>query len=295
MKQLFFAYAAVLLATAPVWAGLEFQTQTSDKQGIVATTHGFVDGAKAKIVFVSGRSGPGMQKGNYMLSQDGGKNIYLVNPEEKSYMKLNLDQIATQVGQFMDMAKGFVSMKFSEPKIETLLNERGPTMHGYPTEHIKQRTAYTISTSIFGQKDTTAMSREDEIWITKSIKDPGMQIWALQRSIRTGNKEIDKIIEAEAKKLNGIPLKTISVTTTRKGNGQTDVVTAVNQITAIKKSRIEPSTFAPPQGYRDATGEVMGEIIKAGQAMQGKSEKAKPGTPQDSVNTLLKGMFGGRK
>jgi len=293
--------SVLLLTTTAALAGIDFTTQTSDASGPVATTRGLVDGDKAKIEFVSGRSGPGMQAGNYMLSQDGGKTLYMVNPKEESYMKLDLDKIASQVGMFMDAAKGFVSMTFSDPKVETLLDEKGPSMHGYATRHVKMRTAYTMSSSFFGRKDTTSVSRDDEMWVTKELKDAGMQIWAKQRSIRTGNADIDKVIAAETGKVSGIPLKTISVTTTRKGNGADDVVTATNAVTSLKTARVPAATFELPANYKDATAELAAEMKKAGEELdkevneEADPSAAKPGSPQDSVRKLMKGLFGGRK
>ena len=118
MKYRHLIAAIVLVSLAPAFAGLEFTTKTSDKSGMVTTAKGLVEGPKAKIEFVSGRGGPGMQKGNYMLSQDGGNTIYIVNPQEESYMKLDVDKVAATAGQFMNAAKGFMNMTASDPKVE---------------------------------------------------------------------------------------------------------------------------------------------------------------------------------
>jgi len=293
MKYRYLITALLITATVPAFAGLEFMTKTSDTRGTVATAKGLVDGPKAKIEFVSGRSGPGMQKGNYMLSQDGGKTIYVVNPQEQSYMKLDVDKVAATAGQFMNAAKGFMQMTVSDPKIETLSDERGPKLHGYKTRHIKKRTSYTMTTSVFGRKDVTSVSREDELWVTDDLKDTGMQMWSKQRSVKTGHAEIDKVIEAEAAKLDGVPLKAVSVTTTKKSNGSEDVTTLTNEITSLKKARIPGKTFELPAGYKDSMAEVAAEMKRAGQEMESETENAPAGSPEQAINSLMKGLFGG--
>ena len=293
MKRRYFIATLLVAATVPAFAGVEFMTKTSDARGTVTVAKGLVDGPRAKIEFVSGRGGPGMQKGNYMLSQDGGNTIYIVNPQEQSYMKLDVDKVAATAGQFMNAAKGFMNMTVSDPKIETLSDERGPKLHGYKTRHIKKRTSYTMTTSVFGRKDVTSISREDELWIADDLKDTGMQVWSKQRSVKTGHAEIDKLIEAEAAKLNGVPLKSVSMTTTKKSNGATEVTTLTNEITSLKKDRIPGKTFELPAGYKDSMAEMAAEMKRAGQEVEAETKNAPAGSPEEAINSLMKGLFGG--
>ncbi len=212
MKHNIITIGLILATTASAMAGIEFTSKVSDKRGqTVSRTQGWVDGPKAKIEYVNGQRSSGLKKGSYIVSKDGGKTVYMVDPQNKSYMKFNIDKLASQVGNFMNAAGGFISLKFTDPKFKTISDNRGPEMYGLPTRHVKTETSYTVTASVFGQKNITTISRKDEVWLTKKLHDSGMQIWTQQRSIKTGNKDIDKIISAETKRLDGIPLKVISI------------------------------------------------------------------------------------
>ena len=79
--------AALALAAAPAFAGIHYKSTThtdgSSKVGD-AQVEGWVSGAKARVDFRESGN-PVAKKGSYLITKDGGKTVYLVNPEEKSY------------------------------------------------------------------------------------------------------------------------------------------------------------------------------------------------------------------
>jgi len=148
----------------------------------VSPAKGLVDGPKAKIVTLENTKESG-DAGTYILSRDGGKNVYLVSPANKSYVKIDIDELAAQVGNFMNAAGSFVKLEFSDPEFKTVLDERGPQMFGMKTRHIKTETSYTVNATVFGRSNRTAVTRKDEIWLTKDLNDSGMKLWSQQREI----------------------------------------------------------------------------------------------------------------
>jgi len=286
----------VLVTAATAIAGVEFTSKVSDERGrTISSTRGWVDGSKAKIEEVSGRGSGGMEKGSYLLSKDGGKTIYMVDPQNKSYLKMDIDQLASQVGQFMNAAGAFVKLEFTNPEFKTLSDERGPKMYGLPTRHIKTETSYTVEASVFGRKNTTAISRKDEIWLTKKLNESGMKIWTQQRTIKTGNENIDKIIAAETKRLDGIPLKITSVTTTTENGGKAEVTTVTHEITSLKKAGISAKTFEIPAGYTNNNEEMASGLEALTKGLQEGTDSRNEGSPAQSINTFMNGLFGGKK
>jgi len=296
MKHNIIAMGLILATTASAIAGIEFTSKVTNKQGqTVSRTKGWVDGPRAKIEYVSGQASAGLKRGSYILSQDGGKTVYAVDPQNRSYMKFDIDKLASKVGDFMNAAGGFISLKFTNPKFKTISDSRGTERYGLSTRHVKTETSYTVTASVFGQKNITSISRKDEVWLTKKLKDSGMQIWTQQRSIKTGNQDIDKIIASETKRLDGIPLKITSITTTKENNDKPEVTTVTHEITSLKQSKIAAGTFDIPKDYTNNNAEIATGFKAFTQQMQNDTKDSDKGSPAAAVNSLMNGLFGGRK
>lgn len=279
-----------LLAALPALAAVEFTAAVSSGPRDKSTMRGQVDGENARIEFLTGKTA-GMEKGSYMLTRDGGKTIYLVNPAEKSFMKIDPEKMAATAGEVMNAAKGFVDMSFSNPTVETLLDEQGPTLFGLPTRRVKTKTAYTMETRVFGSKNVSQVTREDEMLVTQKMLDPGFNLWMKQRNVRTGNADIDKLIELENARIKGMPLKVDSITRTRDPKGRVETATSSYEITALRQTSAPPaSAFVLPEGYKDTMAE-MGEGLRQVQKDLDEDGDTPPAV-KDTVNSLMKGLFG---
>jgi hypothetical protein len=296
MKHNIIAIGLILATTTSAMAGIEFTSKITNKGGqTISRAKGWVDGPKARIEYVSGQTSAGLKRGSYILSKDGGKTVYAVDPQNKSYMKFDIDKLASKVGDFMNAASGFINLKFTNPNFKTISDSRGTELYGLSTRHVKTETSYTVTASVFGQKNITSVSRKDEIWLTKKLKDSGMKIWTQQRSIKTGNQDIDKIIASETKRLDGIPLKITSVTTTTENNSKPDVTTVTHEITSLKRTKIASDTFEIPEDYTNNNAEIATGFKALTQQMQDDTKDSDKGSPAAAVNSLMNGLFGGRK
>lgn len=290
-----FIYAAVLaLACSPARAAVEFTAAMSAGSDETSVTRGLVDASNAKIEFIAGKTG-GMEKGSYMLTRDGGQTIVLVNPHEKSYMKIDPTQMASAAGQLMNATKGFMSMEFKDPKVEKLSDAKGPSMLGLPTRQVKTRTSYTLETSVFGSKNVSHITREDEAFVTPKMSDSGFNLFLKQRSIRTGNADIDKLIELENSKIDGFPLKIISKTVTRDAKGREETTSTTYEITSLTQTAAAKNAFDIPEDYKDNMEEIGKELRKAQSANNSDDKDAGEGAATEAVNSLMKGLFGGSK
>lgn len=241
---------SALLAPVAARAGFHFQSTTT-----VETSRGpqktvveaWADGDKGRVEFKESAN-PITEAGTYMLTRDGGRTLLLVNPEEKSYGEMNLDALLGSVGAVMGGMGPLLKIEISNPKVETLLDEAGPTMLGQPTRHLKFRTAYQMKVKVFGMGKANDVLTEEEYWVTDRLLDKSFGMWLRTSKPKTGNADLDRLIAAESEKIKGIPLKSVTVTTTSQG-GKVQKTQSTMEVTALDSFTKAPVSFDVPSGY----------------------------------------------
>lgn len=252
MRQLAIAGLATLLLAAPAAAGMRFQSTTrteaaQGKQAIVAD--GWVDGDNAKIVFTASDN-PMFGEGAYLLSSDGGRTVYLVNPEEKTYMAFDPSQLAAAAGAMLQAMGPMVKISFTNHRIEKLAEEPGPKLHGYDTTHYRFRVAYDSDIRVMGMGQKSSNETVTDTWTTTALGDAGFGAYLRKDPPRTGIADLDKMIEAEmAQGVRGLPLKMVAVTTSKDQKGRETTATTTMEVTSLREEAIPASTFALPKGY----------------------------------------------
>jgi hypothetical protein len=205
-----------------------------------------VEDANARMEWIEGRDSSAPTKG-YLVTRDAGKTLYMVNPDDKTYMKWDVAAMA-------QMAAGLVNMKVKDYKVEKVLDEDGPTILGYPTRHYKFVTSYSMEMAMFGMKKTTTGKNEQELWTTTKINPSALAVFE-KMAVRptAGFGDLQKVIEAEkTKSVKGFPLKT--VTTMDSGTPERPKITkSIMEITELKEGRIAVSEFEMPKDYKEVT------------------------------------------
>ncbi len=238
----------VVMAAAYCLAGVEFVAQTRSDGGGDVTVHAYVSGARAKVVFVESQADD-YAIGDYMLSPDEGKTLYLISPATKTYTKYDVQAMMAGMGGMVQGMRGMMKVNFESPKIEKLLEEDGGLLAGLPTRHYRYRTSYTVSMHITGAKKVSTVLEED-IWTTDKLVDPALKVWLKQEPPSTGDEQVDKMIRAEMAKVQGFPLKRVTVTRTGDANGEHSSRSEMN-VLEVKQVRVPLSVFAMPRGYRE--------------------------------------------
>jgi hypothetical protein len=249
---------AMFLLALPSWAGIHYKSVTKTEGGGAGdiTAEGWVAGDKAKVAFVESNGNPIARKGTYILTKDGGKTLYLVDPEEKTYAEWSLQGMLGTVGAIMNGMGPLLKIQFSEPKVEKLAEDDGGTVAGLPTRHYKYRTSYTMTVKVLGMGNVTDVVQEQEVWATTKLSDIGLGVWLRSDPPRTGNAEFDKMISAEAGKFQGFPLKTVTVSTSTAKKATTTRQTM--EVTELNASATIPATtFEIPAGYEQAEAPVL--------------------------------------
>lgn len=218
---------------------------------------------------------PMMQNGSVMVTTDGGKTVYLLNPAEKSYMQWDMAAMMGMAGAAMKM----MNMQISQPKIEKLLEEDGGEVAGFPVTHYRYRTSYSMDMNFMGVKQSNAVTTEEDLWATTKLTDPGLGLWLNQRSATTGNEQLDGLIKAEMGKVKGFPLRRIIATKTRDQQGKEQTTKMTTEVTEIRKDNPSADLFKIPEGYRDATPKSSGQ--------EGQSGGGQGGDPMTSLMRML--------
>jgi hypothetical protein len=291
------AIALVLtcIASVPAFAGVHYKsvTKTEDAQtkGSSMAVEGWVSGEKARVEFKESAN-PAAKQGSWLLTKDGGKTIYLVDPEEKTYAEWNLQAMLGLVGSVMQGMGPLLKIEFSDPKVEKLLDEDGGTVSGLPTRHYRYRTSYLMKMRVLGMANDANVVTEQDIWSTDRLQDVGLGIWLRSDPPRTGNEQFDKLITAEAGKTHGFPLKTVTVsTTTQKKNNKQTVTRSTMEVTQLDTSANVPgSSFEIPAGYKETQlmptaeqGEQEEEQGGLGSLLRGRKKKSSGGDGGDGI------------
>lgn len=249
---------AILLTTAvPCSAGIHYKATTktegvTQKGNSTVEVEGWVSGESAKVVFHQAGGNPVTRKGSYMLTKNGGKTLYLVDPGEKTYAELDLNAMLGMVGGIMNGMGPLLKIQFTDPKVQKIAEEDGGAVLGLPTKHYKYRTSYSMTIKVLGMGNSTDVVQEQDVWATAGLADAGLGVWLRAEPPRTGNTEFDKLISSEMDRYSGFPLKTVTVSTTtpQKGNNKPQVTRQTLEVTELDaKASVPDSTFEIPAGY----------------------------------------------
>lgn len=280
-------FGLAALSALPAAAGIHYKavTRIEDPQtkGGSTVVEGWVAGDKARVEFKESAN-PMAKAGGWLLTRDGGKTMYMVDPEEKTYAEWDLQAMLGVAGAVMNGMGPLLKIEFSTPKVETLTDEAGPTLLGLPTRHYRYRTSYTTKVRVLGMANEASVVSDQEIWTTDKLSDLALGVWLRNDPPKTGNEQFDKLLAAEMGKTQGFPLKsvTVSTTTQKKGNKQSVSKTTL-EVTQLDTNATVPGTsFDIPAGYKEvemtpvAEGED-GEDGGLGALLRGRGKKPSDG------------------
>lgn len=212
--------------------------------------HASIDGANARVEFVESGGNPLFAEGGYMLTNDAGATIYLVDPNEQEFMTFDLDEFFGMAGNLMNAMGGVVDMTVADVSSEQLVQEPGGELLGYATTHYAYRMAYTISLNVLGFARSMRTETTTDVWCTDELTAAGFRIWLRPDRLRTGIEELDELISQQAQMVDCMPLRTVSVSSTQ-GQGESTSETVVTLLR--EEPGFDTGVFALPQGYTETS------------------------------------------
>jgi len=285
----------VILALAPLTAlaGTHFTAVTTTtmegKKPNQYTVESWVEGPKARIVFKGSTEQAGISKGNYIITTDGARTLYMVDPKEKTYSKWDIDALLKSAGAALNAVGGMVKMEVQNQHVKAQPPVPGPTIHGLPTTHYVFDTSYDLIVKVFGMKHGQHVVSHEELWTTTALKDPGFAAWLRKRPPKTGNKSIDDLIASAFHDVKGMLLKQVIKTTTTDKKGRTTVTDNTMEVVSLEKANVDDSMFTIPSGYR----EVQPQTAVAGQQEQ-RQEQQEQHKGKPSLKSILGAFSGGK-
>lgn len=256
MKKTVLLTVALALLALPSFAALQYEfTQKSTTDDAVVpmtnlTAKGLLDGDKSRIDFMGGNLYP---PGTYVITTDGSRRLFFVDPIKSTYNEINAAGVATTIGA------SNIKIENLRSKVDKMTDR--PFIAGLETEHhqitINYDITYTGKNMPLKQSVTTVIDN----WTTDKFGNVTQS--AVGSSIRTGNIQIDELMELETSKLKGFPLRqTVTVkmlphlapTVARSQLKIASVRTVVREmwVTSVREVPTDPKAFTVPVTYRRA-------------------------------------------
>ncbi len=248
-KQMGWIVACVMLFAAPVFGALkyafheELQAENPVKSNNM-TAKAVLDGERARIDILAGNR---YTPGTYMI-RDGQSLLVVVIPEKKQYLEI-------QLGDNQEYAQ---RITIANPKVTFTELTDGEVIAGYPTRHCRLQASYDMTI----QMGTVSLKQKVETTIDKwstTAFDSAISQYEDVANTKTGNADIDKMLEVEITKFKGLPLreKTVVITTPlqRVQGSKLNMPSSRQRVTQMEVTSIQevpadPSLFAIPAGYK---------------------------------------------
>jgi hypothetical protein len=255
MKKLMMLTAAVTLLAIPAFSAVQYDfVQRTSHEGVeVPTTElvgrAILEGTRSRIEFTGGDVYPA---GTYMVSIDGSRRLYFVDPEKKWYTEVNTAGIATAV------AASNIQIANLKSNLEKVSD--GEIIAGHPTAHYKLTITYDITVPYRTMALKQSVRTIIHTWATTKFGDIGQSAFA--NTVRTGNVEVDRLVETETTKVAGLPLRQSVTITMTNATGRpvksnlplppTRTIVRETQVTRIGEVIPSTMTFKVPSTYRRA-------------------------------------------
>jgi hypothetical protein len=285
MKIRIFVIVIILIQPFLMFAGIEWQAQTvSSTDGKDSTTMMMKGSAqngnvREEITDVKGKGNGAIKKGSYYLFKGTSKNIIIVDPSEKSYMELPMEDMMNMAGQVMN-----ITVSNAKATTTKLADE---FVNGYPCQHYKITSSYDMETKVLFMTTKAHVEQIQEIWGTDKIAAKDLAGIYKNRALVTGNKELDKLVSDQAAAYKNVSfiLKMVSDQKSTDESKNTSVTKSEMTISKIEQKNIADNLFVVPADYKKTE---IGKIEKPkDQKTDKKDDKEQEIKPED----ILKGLF----
>ena len=253
MKNLLVTVALTLVAvSADAAIQYEFTQKNSTAAAVEPVTdltaRAIVDGDKSRVDFLGGTLYP---PGTYVISTDASRKLVFVDPSKEWFTEFDTASVASALGTSNIRIANFKS------SFET--REDRPIIAGHPTEHSRLALRYDITVTVKGIPLTQHVQTDVDTWSTSDFAAQAAN--SFLSTMRTGNLDIDRLLDAEALKLKGFPLRQ-TVTTravadlppsrSQLQTPNTKTIVREMWVSAIRETHADPAMFRLPAGYRRA-------------------------------------------
>ena len=208
-----------------------------------------IDGARSRIDFLAGTLYP---PGTYVVSTDASRNLRFVDPVDKSFTEVNTASIVT--------ALGTSDIVISNQKIDFVSLPDKMEIAGVQGQHYRVTMNYDITRKIRDIPIKLRVKTDIDAWTTTQFTGQRRDIFTGGGTPRTGNPQLDALLEAETSKIPGFPLRqVVSIQTTydrirgsKLQTPTTQTATREMWVTSIRETSATAADFMVPASYRRA-------------------------------------------
>jgi len=240
----------IILQCCYALAGLEWQMKSVIKKGEKEATgviHLYAQNGNVREEFTEGRSSPLAKEGSYFLYKSEGNLIYLVNPKDKTYMEMPLEQMLQMLGTVQMMTIQLSNVKVNVTKLPP------EKIDNYQCNHIRLDTSYDMNLKIMFMSVKQHIEQSHEIWGTKQIPIDELAATFKDKAFRLGMKDVDELIEKYKNILEdvGFIIKSVidQTTTDLKSNKTEHSVTETTTYN-IESKKLSNDLFIIPANYK---------------------------------------------
>lgn len=247
------ALTAVLLLSSPVAAAVRYEFRQVAKSDVRRSPsdqvrgESWIDGDRLRIDY----KGPSIYGDNATVLIDDGR-IRILDRQAQTFTEFRLDSFVQSLR----------NLPLSVSNVKTSLERLpgSPSIAGFPTEHWRLTTSYRMTVNMGQLTLEQDVDTVVEKWTTTAfgaLADP-----FISSMPKTGNDQLDQLIETETTRIQGFPLRqTVSLSTrdakstSRARKSKLDLTAPRRQSTEILISKIEfaepaAGTFEMPSGFR---------------------------------------------
>jgi hypothetical protein len=240
-------FAAVSASAAIQYEFVQKNTTADTVEPVTdLTARAVIDGDRSRVDFIGGNLYP---PGTYVVSMDGSRRLLFVDPTKQWYTEVNTASVATALGS------GNIHISNLKSTVET--RDDRPVIAGYPTEHSRLIITYDVSVTMKSIPLKQHVRTEVDTWAT--LQFPAVSAMSFLSGMRTGNPEVDKLLDVETAHVQGFPLRQ-TVTTravadlppTRSEIKTPTARTMVREmwVTSIREVPPDAALYTIPANYR---------------------------------------------
>lgn len=243
--------SAALPGYAAEVATIEMQSGKNDEAIITRTNIITMDDKRVRIDYL-GVDSEKTAITPYLLTLNAGKDWVLGDQKDDQFYcaKMDMKDFFRDLGDIISRIDKFTNPKFSDMKVELLVDEPGPEMLGYVTRHLRIQTTAKVKASVLTKKFEYGMTKVDDVWYTKDREvHPAKQRW-VEALTHSGYEQLDQLSSGFRSKITGPILKQNSVmeTTDYKKNKVDKYIENIRAVSLkeLKSSEIPEGTFSKP-------------------------------------------------
>ena len=244
-----------MLAALPGYAAevatVEMQSGKNDEAIVTRTNIITMDDKRVRIDYL-GVESKKTAVTPYLLTLNAGKDWVLGDQEDDQFYcaKIDMKDFFRDLGDIVSRVDTYSNPKFSDTKVELLVEEAGPQILGYSTTHLRIKTTAKVRASFMFKKFEYGMTKVDDVWYTNDREVHHAKKRWIKALTHSGYEQLDPLSSGFRSKIKGPILKHNTVIETKdyKKNKVDKYIQNVRAVSLkeLKLSEIPEATFSKP-------------------------------------------------